>query len=77
MPFFQGIDTEKPLLQLDDFTFTGEYQDAMGTAMLFEDVTGTDGITIFSVIFSAPEHRVRSPSVWQSSSVVWHQQLPC
>ena len=40
--FFQGIDTEKPLLQLDDYTFTGEYQETMGTAMIFEDITPTD-----------------------------------
>lgn len=32
-----GIDTEKPLLQLDNYIFQGEYEDTMGTCMLFEE----------------------------------------
>lgn len=32
-----GIDTDKPLLQLDQYTFTGEYEDTLGTCLLFEE----------------------------------------
>lgn len=32
-----GIDTEKPLLQLDNYIFQGQYEDAMGTCMMFEE----------------------------------------
>ncbi|KAL4226774.1 General transcription factor 3C polypeptide 6 [Mactra antiquata] len=31
-----GIDGEKPLLQLDNYTFSGQYEDTMGTCMLFK-----------------------------------------
>ncbi|OWF35064.1 general transcription factor 3C polypeptide 6-like isoform X2 [Mizuhopecten yessoensis] len=30
-----GIDTDKPLLQLDRYTFSGEYCDTMGTNLIF------------------------------------------
>lgn len=32
---FQGIDTESPLLQMDRYTFTGEYKDTVGTDLIF------------------------------------------
>ena len=35
--FVQGIDTDKPLLQISNYIFQGEYEDPMGTCMLFED----------------------------------------
>ncbi|XP_052780957.1 general transcription factor 3C polypeptide 6-like isoform X3 [Mya arenaria] len=31
-----GIEASKPLLQLDDYTFTGEFSDTVGTAMMFD-----------------------------------------
>ncbi|KAH3819092.1 general transcription factor 3C polypeptide 6-like [Dreissena polymorpha] len=34
-----GIETGKPLLQLDDYTFTGEFQDMLCSAMLFEEIS--------------------------------------
>ncbi|XP_045165753.1 general transcription factor 3C polypeptide 6-like [Mercenaria mercenaria] len=37
-----GIDTEKPLLQLDDYTFTGQYSDTLGTNLVFQDKTETN-----------------------------------
>ncbi|XP_063433457.1 general transcription factor 3C polypeptide 6-like isoform X1 [Mytilus trossulus] len=32
-----GIDTDKPLLQLEQYTFTGEYEDTLGTGLVFEE----------------------------------------
>ncbi|KAL3853637.1 hypothetical protein ACJMK2_017167 [Sinanodonta woodiana] len=32
-----GIDTDRPILQLDHYIFAGEYQDTLGTCMLFEE----------------------------------------
>ena len=32
-----GIDTEKPILQVENFVFTGEYEDTMGTALILEE----------------------------------------
>lgn len=40
---FQGIDTEKPLLQLDDYTFCGQYSDTLGTNLIFQDTTDVNG----------------------------------
>jgi len=33
-----GIATDKPLLQLDDYTFSGQFQDIIGTSMFFEEL---------------------------------------
>ncbi|KAM6937436.1 general transcription factor 3C polypeptide 6 [Xenentodon cancila] len=32
------IDSEKPMMQIGQFVFAGEYEDALGTCVLFEDV---------------------------------------
>ncbi|XP_067323192.1 general transcription factor 3C polypeptide 6 isoform X2 [Anolis sagrei] len=32
-----GIDTERPILQVDRYVFTGEYEDTLGTCMVFEE----------------------------------------
>ncbi|ERE84306.1 general transcription factor 3C polypeptide 6-like protein [Cricetulus griseus] len=43
-----GIDTEKPILQVDSYVFAGEYEDTLGTCVIFEegvervDPEGTD-----------------------------------
>ncbi|XP_036025146.1 general transcription factor 3C polypeptide 6 isoform X2 [Onychomys torridus] len=43
-----GIDTERPILQVDSYVFTGEYEDTLGTCVIFEegvermDPEGTD-----------------------------------
>nr|XP_045010799.1 general transcription factor 3C polypeptide 6 isoform X2 [Jaculus jaculus] len=43
-----GIDTERPILQVDSYVFAGEYEDTLGTSVIFEeniehvDAEGTD-----------------------------------
>ncbi|KAL1763666.1 general transcription factor 3C polypeptide 6 [Sigmodon hispidus] len=32
-----GIDTEKPILQVDTYVFAGEYEDTLGTCVIFEE----------------------------------------
>ncbi|KAM5282993.1 general transcription factor 3C polypeptide 6 isoform 2-T2 [Hipposideros larvatus] len=32
-----GIDTERPILQLDSYVFAGEYEDTFGTCVIFEE----------------------------------------
>ncbi|XP_049627195.1 general transcription factor 3C polypeptide 6 [Suncus etruscus] len=32
-----GIDTERPILQVDNYIFAGEYEDALGTCVIFEE----------------------------------------
>ena len=32
-----GIDTEKPNLQVDSYVFAGEYEDTLGTCVIFEE----------------------------------------
>ncbi|XP_078512213.1 general transcription factor 3C polypeptide 6 isoform X2 [Lissotriton helveticus] len=32
-----GIDTEKPILQVDKYVFAGEYSDTLGTCVIFEE----------------------------------------
>ncbi|XP_067558447.1 general transcription factor 3C polypeptide 6 [Pseudorca crassidens] len=32
-----GIDTEKPILQVDSYVFAGEYEDTLGTCVIFEE----------------------------------------
>uniref|UniRef100_A0A8D0GDF8 General transcription factor 3C polypeptide 6 n=1 Tax=Sphenodon punctatus TaxID=8508 RepID=A0A8D0GDF8_SPHPU len=32
-----GIDTEKPILQVDRYVFAGEYEDTLGTCVVFEE----------------------------------------
>ena len=34
----QGLDTETPFLQMDRYTFTGEYKDTIGTDLIFEKI---------------------------------------
>ncbi|XP_075713683.1 general transcription factor 3C polypeptide 6 [Rhinoderma darwinii] len=33
-----GINTEKPFLQVDKYVFAGEYEDALGTCVIFEEI---------------------------------------
>ncbi|KAH0622218.1 hypothetical protein JD844_024330 [Phrynosoma platyrhinos] len=33
----KGIDTERPILQVDRYVFTGEYEDTLGTCVVFEE----------------------------------------
>ncbi|EPQ18629.1 General transcription factor 3C polypeptide 6 [Myotis brandtii] len=33
----QGIDTERPILQVDSYVFAGEYEDTLGTCVIFEE----------------------------------------
>lgn len=43
-----GIDTERPIMQVDSYVFAGEYEDTLGTCVIFEegvervDPEGTD-----------------------------------
>ncbi|KAK3610561.1 hypothetical protein CHS0354_008997 [Potamilus streckersoni] len=39
-----GIDTDRPVLQLDHYIFAGEYQDTLGTCMLFEEKSKTGDV---------------------------------
>ncbi|EFB28039.1 hypothetical protein PANDA_017387, partial [Ailuropoda melanoleuca] len=32
-----GIDTERPILQVDNYVFAGEYEDTLGTCAIFEE----------------------------------------
>ncbi|KFO37841.1 General transcription factor 3C polypeptide 6 [Fukomys damarensis] len=32
-----GVDTERPILQLDSYVFAGEYEDTLGTCVIFEE----------------------------------------
>ncbi|NXP78151.1 TF3C6 factor, partial [Ramphastos sulfuratus] len=34
-----GIETERPILQVDRYVFAGEYEDALGTCVVFEENT--------------------------------------
>ena len=33
---FQGVATDKPIVQLGRYIYTGEYKDALGTSVLFQ-----------------------------------------
>ncbi|XP_053160680.1 general transcription factor 3C polypeptide 6 isoform X3 [Hemicordylus capensis] len=33
----EGIDTERPILQVDRYVFAGEYEDTLGTCVVFEE----------------------------------------
>ncbi|KAI6071862.1 General transcription factor 3C polypeptide 6 [Aix galericulata] len=35
----EGIETERPILQVDRYVFAGEYEDALGTCVVFEENT--------------------------------------
>ncbi|KAM4680029.1 general transcription factor 3C polypeptide 6 isoform 2-T2 [Amazona ochrocephala] len=37
-----GIETEKPILQVDRYVFAGEYEDTLGTCVVFEENTEHD-----------------------------------
>ncbi|XP_065591195.1 general transcription factor 3C polypeptide 6 isoform X1 [Cyrtonyx montezumae] len=37
-----GIETERPILQVDRYVFAGEYEDALGTCVFFEENTEHD-----------------------------------
>ncbi|CAD7678235.1 unnamed protein product [Nyctereutes procyonoides] len=32
-----GVDTERPILQVDNYVFAGEYEDTLGTCVIFEE----------------------------------------
>ncbi|KAK3104181.1 hypothetical protein FSP39_025094 [Pinctada imbricata] len=55
-----GIHTEKPMLQLDKYTFTGSYEDTLGTNLLFEEKPqeNTPGKCIDSTDSTAEERKV-------------------
>ncbi|XP_077938673.1 general transcription factor 3C polypeptide 6 isoform X2 [Gasterosteus aculeatus] len=36
-PSVGGIDSEKPMMQVGQYVFAGEYEDALGTCVLFEE----------------------------------------
>ena len=36
----QGVDSEEPLLQIDNYVFKGKYEDIIGTAMIFQQDKG-------------------------------------
>ncbi|KAJ8245649.1 hypothetical protein GJAV_G00272990 [Gymnothorax javanicus] len=38
-----GIDTEQPMMQVGNYVFAGEYEDALGTCVIFEESHGADG----------------------------------
>ena len=38
MLYEQGLETERPVLQVDRYVFIGEHEDAVGTSVLFEQV---------------------------------------
>ncbi|XP_036025149.1 general transcription factor 3C polypeptide 6 isoform X5 [Onychomys torridus] len=39
-----GIDTERPILQVDSYVFTGEYEDTLGTCVIFEEGVERNGV---------------------------------
>ncbi|XP_068933145.1 general transcription factor 3C polypeptide 6 isoform X3 [Petaurus breviceps papuanus] len=39
-----GIDTERPILQVDSYVFAGEYEDTLGTCVVFEENTDQGGV---------------------------------
>ncbi|XP_057384125.1 general transcription factor 3C polypeptide 6 isoform X2 [Balaenoptera acutorostrata] len=39
-----GIDTEKPILQVDSYVFAGEYEDTLGTCVIFEENVEHGGV---------------------------------
>ncbi|XP_041510322.1 general transcription factor 3C polypeptide 6 isoform X2 [Microtus oregoni] len=39
-----GIDTERPILQVDSYVFAGEYEDTLGTCVIFEEGVERDGV---------------------------------
>ncbi|XP_066104465.1 general transcription factor 3C polypeptide 6 isoform X3 [Saccopteryx bilineata] len=39
-----GIDTERPILQLDNYVFAGEYEDTLGTCVIFEENVEYGGV---------------------------------
>ncbi|KAJ8373761.1 hypothetical protein SKAU_G00043410 [Synaphobranchus kaupii] len=38
-----GINTEQPMIQVGNYVFAGEYEDALGTCVIFEENRGCDG----------------------------------
>ncbi|XP_029800633.1 general transcription factor 3C polypeptide 6 isoform X2 [Suricata suricatta] len=39
-----GIDTERPILQVDNYVFAGEYEDTLGTCVIFEENVEHGGV---------------------------------
>ncbi|XP_074752266.1 general transcription factor 3C polypeptide 6 isoform X4 [Athene noctua] len=39
-----GIETERPILQVDRYVFAGEYEDTLGTCVVFEENTEHGGV---------------------------------
>ncbi|EQB78427.1 general transcription factor 3C polypeptide 6-like protein [Camelus ferus] len=40
----KGIDTERPILQVDSYVFAGEYEDTLGTCVIFEETVEHGGV---------------------------------
>ncbi|KAG5830762.1 hypothetical protein ANANG_G00314030 [Anguilla anguilla] len=38
-----GIDTEQPMMQVGNYVFAGEYEDALATCVIFEESSGSNG----------------------------------
>lgn len=51
-----GVDTPEPMLKLGSYLFTGEYKDATGTCVLFEE-TETAGEDSSSSVSGCPQKR--------------------
>lgn len=49
---FQGLETDSPVLQLDEYIFAGEYEDAVGTYVLLEEKSNSEGKYFGSLILS-------------------------
>ncbi|XP_041375923.1 general transcription factor 3C polypeptide 6-like [Gigantopelta aegis] len=48
-----GIDTERPLLQIGSYVFSGKYEDSLGTCVLFAENSQTDSASKKKSLLSA------------------------
>ncbi|XP_046361621.2 general transcription factor 3C polypeptide 6-like [Haliotis rufescens] len=39
-----GIDTDRPVLQIENYVFSGEYEDSVGTAMIFQGISADSSV---------------------------------
>ncbi len=46
----QGMDSPEPMLQLDQYLFKGNYEDIVGTTMVFEQDKGAYGVKLIHYI---------------------------
>ncbi|XP_041059411.1 general transcription factor 3C polypeptide 6 isoform X2 [Carcharodon carcharias] len=44
-----GIDTEQPIMQVDRCVFAGEYEDVLGTCVIFEETTEPGGVEYLKI----------------------------